>query len=57
MDPSDRTHQGEDLDDHPCLAEPEEPVELLADAPSWPQESTFRAFHDEIADRAGLPAR
>ncbi|WP_437647024.1 hypothetical protein [Sorangium sp. So ce362] len=29
--------------------------ELLADAPSWPQESTFRAFHDEIADRAGLP--
>lgn len=28
--------------------------ELLADAPSWPQESMFRAFHDEIADRAGL---
>jgi hypothetical protein len=28
--------------------------ELLADAPAWPQESTFRAFHDEIADRAGL---
>lgn len=28
--------------------------ELLADAPRWPQESTFRAFHDEIADRAGL---
>ncbi|WP_433932253.1 hypothetical protein AB3662_47205 [Sorangium cellulosum] len=28
---------------------------LLANAPSWPQESTFRAFHDEIADRAGLP--
>jgi hypothetical protein len=28
--------------------------ELLANAPLWPQESTFRAFHDEIADRAGL---
>jgi hypothetical protein len=28
--------------------------ELIAGAPLWPQESTFRAFHDEIADRAGL---
>jgi hypothetical protein len=27
---------------------------LLAGAPVWPEESTFRAFHDEIADRAGL---
>jgi len=27
---------------------------LLADAPAWPEESTFRAFHAEIADRAGL---
>jgi hypothetical protein len=31
--------------------------ELLTGAPNWPQESTFRAFHDEIADRAGPPAR
>jgi hypothetical protein len=29
--------------------------ELLSGAPNWPKESTFRAFHDEIADRAGLP--
>lgn len=28
--------------------------ELLAGAPNWPKESTFRAFHDEIADRAGI---
>jgi hypothetical protein len=27
---------------------------LLANAPAWPEESTFRAFHEEIADRAGL---
>lgn len=26
--------------------------ELLADAPNWPSESTFRAFHDEIAAHA-----
>jgi hypothetical protein len=28
---------------------------LLADAPAWPAESTFRAFHDEILRQ--LPAR
>jgi hypothetical protein len=27
---------------------------LLADAPAWPEESTFKAFHEEIADRAGV---
>ncbi len=27
---------------------------LLENAPHWPAESAFRAFHDEIADRAGL---
>jgi len=26
----------------------EQARELLADAPAWPAESTFRAFHDEI---------
>lgn len=28
--------------------------QLLTGAPNWPKESTFRAFHDEIADRAGI---
>lgn len=28
--------------------------QLLNGAPNWPKESTFRAFHDEIADRAGI---
>ena len=28
--------------------------ELLAGAPNWPAESTFRAFHDEISSRAGI---
>jgi hypothetical protein len=27
---------------------------LLANAPVWPEESTFRAFHDEISNRAGI---
>jgi len=30
--------------------------QLLTGAPNWPKESTFRAFHDEIADRAGIGA-
>lgn len=28
--------------------------QLLAGAPDWPRESTFRAFHDEISAHAGL---
>jgi hypothetical protein len=28
---------------------------LLERAPTWPAESAFRAFHDEIAERVGLP--
>ncbi|MCC6553746.1 MAG: hypothetical protein IT372_12095 [Polyangiaceae bacterium] len=31
-----------------------EVAELLEGAPAWPEESMFRAFHDEIADRAGI---
>jgi hypothetical protein len=30
--------------------------QLLTGAPNWPKESTFRAIHDEIADRAGIGA-
>jgi hypothetical protein len=26
---------------------------LLASAPSWPKESVFRDYHDELLDRAG----
>ena len=26
--------------------------ELLHDAPAWPRESAFRAFHDELIARA-----
>lgn len=28
--------------------------ELIAGAPEWPTESTFHAFHSELADRAGM---
>lgn len=28
--------------------------ELISRAPEWPAESAFRAFHDEIAERAGM---
>jgi len=34
--------------------DPAKVKELLARAPAWPVESAFRAFHDEIAQRAGL---
>jgi hypothetical protein len=27
--------------------------ELLANAPEWPEQSMFRSFHNEIAERAG----
>lgn len=29
---------------------------LLADAPEWPEQSTFRAFHDEILQQIVLPS-
>jgi hypothetical protein len=28
-------------------------AELIAEAPTWPEQSSFRAFHREIAERAG----
>jgi hypothetical protein len=29
---------------------------LIGEAPTWPEESTFRSFHREIAARVGLPS-
>lgn len=35
--------------------DPAKARELLGEAPAWPAESAFRAFHDEIAAYAALP--